>query len=68
MSTLQKDKITLKTSIAGDISNLENRVSGLEEKNRLQKENTVDLFDGSSYAIQKSLLKNDIDTMFAKDK
>lgn len=68
LSTLQKDKITLKTSIARDISELDNRVTGLEEKNRLQKENNVDLFEWSSYAIQKSLLKNDIDTIFAKDR
>lgn len=68
LSTLQKDKITLKTLLARDISELNNKVAGLEEKNRLQKENTVDLRDGSSYLIQKSLLKTDIDAIVAKDK
>ena len=68
LSTLQKDKIALKTSITRDISELDTRVAWLEEKNRLQKENNIDLFEWSSYAIQKSLLKNDIDALIAKDK
>lgn len=68
LATLQKDKLSLKTSISKDISELENRVAALEEKNTLQKGTNVDLRDGSSYDIEKWLLKADIDAMIAKDK
>ena len=68
LASLQKDKLALKTSISKDISELENRVTALEEKNTLQKSTNVDLRDGSSYEIEKWVLKSDIDAMLSKDK
>jgi len=68
LASLQKDKLALKTSLSKDISELENRAAALEEKNTLQKETTVDLRNGSSYEIEKWVLKSDIDAMVAKDK
>jgi hypothetical protein len=53
---MQKDKLTLRTSLTRDFSELENKANALEEKKALQANNTVDLFDGSSYEEQRSIL------------
>lgn len=68
LSQLQKDKASLKTSLNRNFSDLADKIVSIEEKNNLQKQTHVDLFDGSTYEIQKWLLKTEIDTTVATDR
>jgi hypothetical protein len=62
---LQTDKMNIKTSFTKDFIELENRLSSIEEKYRLQQENKLDFFNGSSYQDAKTQLKADIDRITA---
>jgi hypothetical protein len=60
-SQLQIDKMNAKISFSKDFIELENKITALEEKYRLQQEHTLDLFNSSYYDEEKKEIKADID-------
>lgn len=62
LSQLQKDRTTLKIALNRDFVELEKKVSGLEERNAMQKETEMIIFDsGTSYETERAKLKDEID-------
>lgn len=62
LSQLQKDKTSLMTSFNKDFVDLENQIVALEEKQDLQEDNNLDVFDvGTTYESEKAKIKELID-------
>ena len=63
MAQLQNDKTSLTISFQKDFIDLENQISALEEKQSLQQDDNVNVFDaGTTYDSEKARLKDLIDT------
>jgi len=63
LSALQKDKTALTIAFKKDFIDLENQVLDLEEKQNLQNNNNINVFDdGTTYEGEKAKLKELIDT------
>ena len=62
MSQLQKDKTALTISFKKDFIDLENQILSLEEKQDMQVDDNVNVFDaGTTYDSEKAKLKDLID-------
>ncbi|MCX6824146.1 MAG: peptidoglycan-binding domain-containing protein [candidate division SR1 bacterium] len=63
LSALQKDKTAFMISFKKDFIDLENQILDLEEKQNLQKDNNINVFDsGTTYESEKAKIKDLIDT------
>ncbi len=63
ISQLQNDKTSFKIAFNKDFVDLESQILGLEEKNRIQTQNGVIVFDsGTTYDTEKTRIKDTIDT------
>lgn len=63
LSQFQKDKTALAISFKKDFIDLENQILSLEEKQDLQIDNNVNVFDaGTTYESEKAQIKDLIDT------
>lgn len=61
LTQLQIDKMDIKTSFNKDFIQLENQITSLQEKYRLQQDTNIDVLNGVTYAEAQDQIKSDID-------